>query len=78
MTAPLRLVRTHEYVGGCRYTGYIDKSIRLKLVCGHEQVRKASQGVPHKARCRDCEREPKAVDHLQDPVRKLGKKAPRK
>lgn len=49
-------VRTIEYVGACRYTGYVDKSIRLTLDCGHEQYRKASAGVPEKARCRDCEK----------------------
>lgn len=52
----LRAVRNHEYVGACRYTGYIDKSIRLHLECGHEQARKASQGVPARARCIECER----------------------
>jgi bacterioferritin-associated ferredoxin len=49
-------VTASEYVGACRYTGYVDKSIRLTLACGHEQYRKASQGIPVKARCRDCER----------------------
>lgn len=52
----LQPVKTHEYVGACRYTGYIARSIRLKLECGHEQIRKASQGVPHRARCTECER----------------------
>ena len=52
-------IKTFEYFGACRYTGYIDKSIRLFLECGHEQTRKASQGVPQKARCRDCERDPR-------------------
>lgn len=51
-----RPVKNFEYVGACRYTGYIARSIRLFLECGHEQVRKASQGIPRKARCRDCER----------------------
>lgn len=45
-----------EYVGACRYTGYIAKSIRLTLKCGHEIQRKASQGVPLKAHCRECEK----------------------
>lgn len=52
----LQLVTDHEYCGACQYTGYIDKAIRLTLKCGHEQTRKASQGVPRRARCRDCER----------------------
>lgn len=52
-------VMDHEYTGPgqCRYTGYIARSIKLTLFCGHEQVRKASQGVPMKARCRDYEYE---------------------
>ncbi len=50
-------VKTFEYFGACRYTGYLDKSIRLFLECGHEQTRKASGGVPKKARCRECERD---------------------
>jgi hypothetical protein len=45
-----------QYMGASRYTGYVPKSIRLTLKCGHEQYRKASQGAPLKARCRDCER----------------------
>lgn len=52
----LRTVITHEYVGASRYTGYIAKSIRLVLECGHEQVRKASAGVPNRAHCHVCER----------------------
>ncbi len=52
----LQPVKSYEYVGASRYTGYIDQSIRLVLDCGHEQVRKASHGVPKRARCRDCER----------------------
>ncbi len=51
----LQPVAKFMYCGACRYTGYEDKSIRLMLACGHEQVRKASAGVPAKARCRDCE-----------------------
>lgn len=51
-------VERFEYVGACRYTGYAHRSIRLFLKCGHEQpARKASQGVPAKAKCRQCERE---------------------
>lgn len=49
------------YVGACRYTGYVAKSLKLHLACGHEQYRKASQGVPLKAKCRDCERTPSSV-----------------
>lgn len=52
----LRTVKSHEYVGASRYTGYIDKSIRLYLECGHDQARKASQAVPARARCIECER----------------------
>lgn len=44
-----------EYVGACRYTGYIARSIKLSLECGHELVRKASAGIPDKAKCRECE-----------------------
>ena len=51
----LQPVREFHYVGACRYTGYEDRSIRLVLACGHESVRKASAGVPTRARCRDCE-----------------------
>lgn len=43
------------YCGASRYTGYEAKSIRLELLCGHEQFRKASAGVPNRARCRECE-----------------------
>jgi hypothetical protein len=50
-------VMDHEYTGAFRYTGYIARSIKLTLFCGHEQVRKASQGMPIKARYRDCEYE---------------------
>lgn len=53
----LRKVKDIEYVGACRYTGYIAKSIKLMLECGHEQYRKASQGVPSRAKCRECERD---------------------
>jgi hypothetical protein len=52
-----RPVTKMEYTGACRYTGYIPKSIMLTLDCSHEQFRKASQGVPKKARCRECERQ---------------------
>lgn len=49
-------VRDHEYTGASRYTGYIHKTIKLILACGHEQYRKASAGVPQKAHCRECAR----------------------
>lgn len=52
----MKAVTNHEYVGACRYTGYVAKSIRLVLECGHENLRKASQGVPTRAHCRDCAR----------------------
>jgi len=52
----LRRVQNLHYVGACRYTGYEHKSIRLELDCGHEITRKASQGVPSRARCKECER----------------------
>jgi hypothetical protein len=52
----LRAVKSFEYVGACRYTGYVHKSIRLYLECGHDQSRKASQGVPRRARCDECEK----------------------
>jgi hypothetical protein len=60
----LRSVKYHEYTGACRYTGYVHKTIKLTLDCGHENYRKASQGVPMKARCRDCART--AADTPQD------------
>jgi hypothetical protein len=52
----LRRVIKSEYVGACRYTGYVARSIRLTLACGHEQVRKASAGIPMKAKCPECAR----------------------
>lgn len=52
----LQDVQEIEYVGACRYTGYIARSISLKLACGHEVTRKASQGIPKRARCAECER----------------------
>lgn len=51
----LRRVVDHKYVGACRYTGYANKRIRLTLACGHQTTRKASQGIPAKAFCRECE-----------------------
>jgi hypothetical protein len=56
-----RKVVKSEHVGASRYTGYIDKSIRLTLECGHDVTNKASsyegigKHIPEKARCRDCE-----------------------
>ncbi len=52
----LQHVIDSEYVGACRYTGYIPRSLKLTLRCGHEQYRKASQGVPKRARCAECEK----------------------
>lgn len=45
-----------EYVGASRYTGYIAKTARLTLACGHQLYRKASAPIPSKARCIECER----------------------
>jgi hypothetical protein len=50
----LRMVVGYEFCGACRYTGYVDKSVELKLACGHVLYRKVSQGVPKKAKCREC------------------------
>lgn len=52
----LKAVKTFEYCSASRYTGYIPKSIHLILECGHDQFRKASRGVPKRAKCRECER----------------------
>ena len=51
----LRKVLNFNYVGACRYTGYNAKSVRLQLECGHTITRKASDGVPMRAKCRECE-----------------------
>lgn len=51
----LRKVIDIEYTGACRYTGYIPKSIRFTLDCGHQLHRKASQGIPQRAKCRECD-----------------------
>jgi hypothetical protein len=50
----LKKVIDIKYVGVCRYTGYRAKSVMLKLECGHEQRRKASQGIPKRVRCLVC------------------------
>lgn len=57
-------VINYNYVGACRYTGYQNKAIKLKLECGHDYAsRKASdfeghgKCIPKKVRCRDCERD---------------------
>lgn len=63
----MRAVQSFEWTGACRYTGYVDKSVRLKLVCGHELVRKASQGVPQRAKCRDCARAVRGVVRREMP-----------
>jgi hypothetical protein len=56
---PLREVVRSEYFGACRYTGYVDRSIRLHLSCGHEVTRKASAGIPKRAGCYECWRDRK-------------------
>ena len=56
MKAPLRKVTAHAYVGACQYTSNVPRTIRLTLECGHESFRKASAGVPKRARCKDCVR----------------------
>jgi hypothetical protein len=61
-----RRVINSEWVGACRYTGYIAKSIRLTLECGHENYRKASQGIPQRAHCRECERATMTSGERQD------------
>jgi hypothetical protein len=53
---PMIPVSDFEYTGASRYTGYIHKTIKLMLTCGHQQYRKASAGVPRRAYCRDCAR----------------------
>jgi hypothetical protein len=62
----LKKVTNSDYVGACRYTGYIPKSIKLTLECGHEQHRKASQGVPVRANCKDCDREPRNAEEAAE------------
>lgn len=52
----MQAVKSIAYTGASRYTGYIAKTIQLTLVCGHQQYRKASAGVPARANCRECER----------------------
>ncbi len=52
-----------EHVGACRYTGYVARSLRLTLECGHQRTQKASQYVGQFARCRECER--KVADYLR-------------
>lgn len=60
----LRQVTASRYGGASRYTGYKRSRIFLKLECGHEQSRKASEGCPMRARCRDCERTAPTVERL--------------
>lgn len=53
----LRRVIDVAFVGACRYTGYVAKSNQFTLECGHKTGhRKASAGVPKRARCAECER----------------------
>lgn len=58
-----------QYCGACRYTGYVHKSIRLHLECGHEQYRKRSAGTPGKARCPNCEQNELKHDRFMAKVR---------
>lgn len=52
---PFREVLKVEWTGASRYTGYIAKSLRIQLKCGHELFRKGSQGIPKgRCRCREC------------------------
>ena len=51
----LQTVINHKYIGASRYTGYRNCSIQLNLECGHILRRKASTGLPMRARCRECE-----------------------
>jgi hypothetical protein len=55
VTKPLRKVTNLEYCGASRYTGYVDKTAKLTLECGHVRHQKASQTVPVRARCSECE-----------------------
>ena len=56
MKGPLRKVTKSAPIGGSRYTGYVAKSIEMSLDCGHKAYRKASDGIPRRARCRECAR----------------------
>lgn len=57
----MRAVTNTDYVGACRYTGYIDKTARLTLDCGHQKYQKASQRVPQRTNCVECDREQEAA-----------------
>lgn len=59
-----RQVATSRLGGASRYTGYRRSRIFLTLECGHEQSRKASEGCPNRARCRDCERTAPTVERF--------------
>lgn len=50
-----RRVTGTELCGASRYTGYVDKSLKLHLSCGHYLIRKRSAYVPHTALCVTCE-----------------------
>ena len=58
----MRNVVSSEFCGACRYTGYVARTIHLTLECGHEVYRKASAGIPRKAKCRECSLGRKSVD----------------
>lgn len=55
-------------VKNVRYYGFRRGSAMLTLNCGHEVHRKQSQGIPKRARCRQCE-----FSH-DEIARELGKK----
>lgn len=55
----MQKVVSHEYSGRSRAIGYKHKWLHLKLECGHMNVRKASQGLPKRARCWYCEHDAK-------------------
>jgi hypothetical protein len=67
----LRKVMNFDYVGACRYTGYNARSVRLTLECGHTTTRKASDGVPMRAKCRDCEHLASGGETYIDGVKQL-------
>lgn len=57
-TMMFRNMVSAEYCGASRYTGYVARSVRIKLECGHELIRRASEfGTQSKFHCRDCDRQ---------------------
>jgi hypothetical protein len=59
-----RKVMRVNYVGASRYTGYRNRTAKLKLECGHLRYQKASQFVGERARCRDCEENRPVLDEF--------------